>query len=357
MVLQPVHILQQVLHTKDEGPIGPVSELLHHIVDSDEITDISRHLVVELFRRRIEVYHAYTASTVGGMLLNAPAIRALASSSRPHDDLGVFHGYTTVLLEIFIISYIPYILLSYQSIPSNMGKPLYLLFKPPGVSSTSAAPSSSSSSATDKIPQEKNSGQESKCHYALFQVVGQEPQKFKIRKAKKSFEEFRKLVTMKALLEGTGPATGEHESDTFEAFKTGKLSEALKQFLKDNLPRAGTQQYLIGVLYQDTAKAIKEELGLPCMSGGNIGELIRGIFPNFSKLLQEYHSGDNISLDNSLTRSTGKRARAQDSTLDTHGKDKAQSKSTKHGSSFAASNKRQKKGRRAKKRKMATETA
>eukprot|EP01138_Halocafeteria_seosinensis_P010457 gb/GECG01010677.1/.p1 GENE.gb/GECG01010677.1/~~gb/GECG01010677.1/.p1 ORF type:complete len:116 (+),score=9.94 gb/GECG01010677.1/:1-348(+) len=88
-----------------------------------------------------------------------------------------------------------------------------------------------------------------------------------------------------------------------------------------------------------------------------IGELIRGIFPNFSKLLQEYHSGDNISLDNSLTRSTGKRARAQDSTLDTHGKDKAQSKSTKHGSSFAASNKRQKKGRRAKKRKMATETA
>ena len=111
-----------------------------------------------------------------------------------------------------------------------MTKPLYLVFKPP-VESTSTKKTKKQKKAhiihddNDDDTTPPGTRVEEDCQYALCQVVGQEPQKFKIRKAKKSFKDFRQLITIKAIAttndDNENDDDGNVHSDSFHDFKTG----------------------------------------------------------------------------------------------------------------------------------------
>jgi len=80
------------LEAVDETPVRPELELLHHVLQVDQIADIQRRLVVEALRRRIEVEQVHRAAQRLRMRDERGAERRLACSGGTRDEDGVTHA-------------------------------------------------------------------------------------------------------------------------------------------------------------------------------------------------------------------------------------------------------------------------
>ncbi len=82
LFLEPVHVLQEVFHAVYEGTVGAEAELLHDVLDGDEVPDVECDVVGEVLGGWVEVCHVDVASSHlaegGAVLLDGGAVGALA---------------------------------------------------------------------------------------------------------------------------------------------------------------------------------------------------------------------------------------------------------------------------------------
>jgi nucleolar protein 56 len=100
--------------------------------------------------------------------------------------------------------------------------------------------------------------------------------------------------------------TAENALENINDISEGVLSEDLKNFLQNSLPKVKTgkkSKYILGVSEDKLGSAIQEELGINCQKSTLILELLRGIRLHFTHFVKELKESDLIKSQLGLARS------------------------------------------------------
>ena len=64
ILLEPIHILEQVFHAVHQPAVRAELQLVHDVVDGYQIPHVERHLVAEVLRGRVEIRDVYPATVL-----------------------------------------------------------------------------------------------------------------------------------------------------------------------------------------------------------------------------------------------------------------------------------------------------
>eukprot|EP01139_Manchomonas_bermudensis_P027300 Amastigsp_a858965_13.p2 type:complete len:180 gc:universal Amastigsp_a858965_13:597-1136(+) len=91
-VVEPPHVLGEILHAVNEAAVWPQLELAHDALEANELTDVDCALVTDSVVCGIEVDHRDRAPDRLHELLHAIAVGALARPRRANNQLAERHG-------------------------------------------------------------------------------------------------------------------------------------------------------------------------------------------------------------------------------------------------------------------------
>ena len=89
VVLQPLHVVHQVLHGVQQPAIGAQPHLVHHVIHADEAAHVKGHAVAEGLRGGVKVGHAHGAARGSRVLLHGGTVGGLARARGAHHELRV----------------------------------------------------------------------------------------------------------------------------------------------------------------------------------------------------------------------------------------------------------------------------
>ena len=91
--LQPVNVVDEVLHTVDEPAVRAELHLAHHVLERDEVADVGRDWVPKVLRSWVEVYNVHASVERLDVIAHQLAVGRLAAAGWPDDQLAATaHG-------------------------------------------------------------------------------------------------------------------------------------------------------------------------------------------------------------------------------------------------------------------------
>mmetsp|Transcript_35442 Transcript_35442/g.81099 ORF Transcript_35442/g.81099 Transcript_35442/m.81099 type:complete len:326 (+) Transcript_35442:156-1133(+) len=106
ILLEPVHVLQQVLHAVYEATVGTELQLFHDIVNRYQVSYIKCHVIFEVLCGGVEVDDVETAAVAAqgqAVLLHCLAVCRFARARRPGDQLDCTSTHPAGVLGVLLI--------------------------------------------------------------------------------------------------------------------------------------------------------------------------------------------------------------------------------------------------------------
>ena len=131
---------------------------------------------------------------------------------------------------------------------------------------------------------------ESATGYALFEVNESEEIAAKDKEAQKTITDlslFSKICKLKAYLPFK---TAEDALENINSVSEGIVTDALKTFLNNNLPKK-SKKYRLGVMDPKIGQSIAQEIDFQLASDENVMELLRGCRMHFSRIVKGLEGG------------------------------------------------------------------
>ena len=131
---------------------------------------------------------------------------------------------------------------------------------------------------------------ESATGYALFEVNESEEIAAKDKEAQQTITDlslFSKICKLKAYLPFK---TAEDALENINSISEGIVTDALKTFLQNNLPKK-SKKYKLGVMDPKIGQAIAQEIDFNLASDENVMELLRGCRMHFSRIVKGLEGG------------------------------------------------------------------
>lgn len=122
--------------------------------------------------------------------------------------------------------------------------------------------------------------------YALFAVKGVEEIGMLLPQVEESVLSLAKFNNMVSLAAFFPFKSAQAALENMNAISEGLVHADLKLFLETNLPRSGKKKSTLGVSDSKIGAALQEEFGISIMTGGPVGEILRGVRLHFHALVK-----------------------------------------------------------------------